>query len=104
MLESFNLHPHEDSEIDHTGHDHGDEFDLISKFTIPPDSSWLKLWNIMISLLCIYSSYLYGWIAAFSAHYEEPHKLVYVLEGIFFANICISFLKQYVPEGEIQPE
>ena len=97
------IHDEDESEIDHLGHNHDNEWDFQNLLTFPVDSSFLKFWNFFISILCLYSSYLYGWIAAFSEYYPEPLPLVYAMEALFLVSIGINFLKQFIPEGEILP-
>ena len=55
------IHDEDESEIDHSGHNHDNEWDFQNLLTFPVDSSFLKFWNFFISILCLYSSYLYGW-------------------------------------------
>jgi len=50
--------------------------------------------------MCVISAYYYGWIAAFSVHYDYISKPALAFELMFLVNIGLNFLKQYTPDGE----
>ena len=81
--------------------DKKDEIDLTELISIPINSKFIMGWNIFISVLCIISSYWYGWIAAFSKHYPGINGLGIFFETCFFVNIIVNFLKEFIPEGDI---
>ena len=57
----------------------------------------------MISILCVISSYWYGWVAAFSKHMDPMHGFSLGCEVIFFLGIGINCLREYIPDGETNP-
>ena len=63
------------------------------------------VYRFYITLLSLFSPYIYISIAAFRVHPLIPYQdvLVWIIEGSFLLNIVITFLVDYKDEGDPIP-
>lgn len=73
---------------------------------ISEGSTFKRAWSIIYLLSCFTSPYFYAWVALNGHEKDEKLQLffAYSYESIFAFNICINFLTDFVPDGEIVPE
>lgn len=63
----------------------------------------LRIWQVMITILCLASSFIYANYAAFRMHKNRDHEVIVTMyatfEIIFFIDMILQFFIEYVPEG-----
>lgn len=57
-------------------------FDIYKFLIIPHDAKLLNIWKTIESLLCLFTSFIYAWIAHFGIA-QEHELFIYIVEGIF---------------------
>lgn len=64
------------------------------------------LFEVLITMLCLVSSYIYAYIAAFRLHQDmnqTAYKLSYIFETMFFIDLILNFFVEYQPEDSKYP-
>ena len=78
------------------------EYIIISKYNI-----LYQVFNFMISIICLFSSYMYIFMATFRSdpppYYTVMHNISYVFETLFFIYLILQFFKEYTPEFQMTP-
>tara|TARA_B110000503_G_C6979173_1_gene342481 strand:- start:371 stop:736 length:366 start_codon:yes stop_codon:yes gene_type:complete len=68
------------------------------------ENSVYQAWKILVIFICIFSSYIYAYIAAFGIPYleEQPRFffVIIVFEVIFGMDIAVQFLLEFKPEDQ----
>ena len=75
-----------------------------SSVLISEDSAILRAFKIVYLLFCFTSPYFYAWVALNGQENPQSLLISIIFETVFALNICINFLTDYVPDGEIIPE
>lgn len=74
------------------------------RLVISVENSIYQAWKILVIFICIFSSYIYAYIAAFGIPYlEEQPKfffIIIVFEVIFGMDIAVQFLLEFKPEDQ----
>jgi len=51
-------------------------------------------------MVCLLSSYYYGWLIAFGDIEMGIPLISIIFEGLMFFGMMINFLREYTPDGE----
>ena len=74
------------------------------RLVISVENSVYQAWKILVIFICIFSSYIYAYIAAFGIPYleEQPRFffVIIVFEVIFGMDIAVQFLLEFKPEDQ----
>jgi hypothetical protein len=74
------------------------------RLVISVENSVYQAWKIIVIFICIISSYIYAYIAAFGIPYKEEQPrfflVIVVFEVIFGMDIAVQFLLEYKPEDQ----
>lgn len=66
-----------------------------------------KCWEVIITILCLISAYIYANIAAFRMHpvRDERHinDIYAAFESLFLFDMVLQFFVEFVPEGQTRP-
>lgn len=66
---------------------------FMEMFTIDHQGAFYLLWNFMVTIACLVSSYMYVALAAFRT--DDALIVTLVFEGIFVIDIIINFMLSY---------
>ena len=64
------------------------------------------IFEVLITMLCLVSSYIYAYIAAFRLHQDmnqTAYKLSYIFETMFLIDLILNFFVEYQPEDSKYP-
>lgn len=64
------------------------------------------IFEVLITMLCLVSSYIYAYIAAFRLHQDmnqTAYKLSYIFETMFLIDLILNFFVEYQPEDSKHP-
>ena len=75
-----------------------------STIIISENSVYLKAFKIVYLVFCFSSPYFYAWVALNGQENSMQLTISIILETVFALNICINFITDYVPDGELIPE
>ena len=76
------------------GVDFGDKR-LIDRLVIPREGTFFSMWDILITILCIVSAYVYMFIAAFGVSDQNMDYLDIIFNFIFFIDMILRFCLDY---------
>lgn len=90
------------------GHDHDGNSSFWATIFIRCDNKWYLVFNILVTALCLISSYYYASLVGFryssggeiDVDYELP---TLIFEGIFLVHLITQFLLEYRVQGEKLP-
>lgn len=74
--------------------------DFAKLYIIKDDSNILYLWKPLETMVCLLSSYYYGWLIAFGDIEMGIPLISIIFEGLMFFGMMINFLREYTPDGE----
>ena len=75
-------------------------------FIISLENSWYKVFNMVVTLCCLFSSYIYAYIAAFRLHEDLNESILssqYIFETIFLLHMILQFFLEFCPESTNVP-
>ena len=78
---------------------------ILSKIVISEDNMLAQIWRVIYIFSCLTSCYFYAFIAAFGVPTEDETYELWIIyityECIFGISICLEFIKEYKPQGEM---
>lgn len=77
----------------------------ITWFIFKEHSLFSNLWFSIDIFFCIFSSYIYAFLAAFKMNEvsEDMNRLIYVIEIVFVCSLLKNFLTEYRADGVAKP-
>lgn len=84
----------------------GDEEVLKFSIVVSNECTFVKVWAAIYLFSCFTSPYFYAWVALNGFEREERFytSITIFFESVFAINIMLSFLTDFVPDGELVPE
>ena len=105
IVEPFSNHSKE-KKRDENGLIREESGEILDRLTFSAKHLVYQIFHTFIVLLCVFTSMMYGYMAAFRnkhTQYEDLMNVSNVCESIFLIHLILNFFKQYVPEHSLTP-